>query len=106
MYVSLLFDLLILLSCYFDFKYLLLPLTEKPKPAPPLAKKLSSLDAKKEAAMENSNRGSEHIAAQTFTFRELATATRNFRADCLLGEGGFGRVYKGKLESINQVSPG
>jgi len=56
--------------------------------------------------MENSNRGSEHIAAQTFTFRELATATRNFRADCLLGEGGFGRVYKGKLESINQVSPG
>ncbi|KAJ4753965.1 Protein kinase superfamily protein [Rhynchospora pubera] len=47
--------------------------------------------------------GSEHIAAQTFTFRELASATRNFRADFLLGEGGFGRVYKGRLESINQV---
>ncbi|XP_075483992.1 putative serine/threonine-protein kinase PBL7 [Primulina tabacum] len=47
--------------------------------------------------------GSSHIAAHTFTFRELATATKNFRADCLLGEGGFGRVYKGGLESTNQV---
>ncbi|XP_054822795.1 probable serine/threonine-protein kinase PBL7 [Prosopis cineraria] len=45
----------------------------------------------------------DHIAAQTFTFRELATATRNFRAECLLGEGGFGRVYKGRLENTNQV---
>lgn len=50
------------------------------------------------------NGNPDHIAAQTFSFRELATATRNFRADCLLGEGGFGRVYKGRLESINQVS--
>lgn len=50
------------------------------------------------------NGDSEHIAAQTFPFRELATATRNFRADCLLGEGGFGRVYKGHLESSNQVN--
>ncbi|XAR69018.1 Non-specific serine/threonine protein kinase [Bertholletia excelsa] len=47
--------------------------------------------------------GSDNIAAQTFTFRELAAATRNFRGDCLLGEGGFGRVYKGRLESTNQV---
>ncbi|KAK1563392.1 hypothetical protein Q3G72_026983 [Acer saccharum] len=47
--------------------------------------------------------GSDHIAAQTLAFRELATATKNFRAECLLGEGGFGRVYKGYLESINQV---
>ncbi|XP_023005915.1 probable serine/threonine-protein kinase PBL7 [Cucurbita maxima] len=47
--------------------------------------------------------GSDHIKAQIFPFRELAAATRNFRADCLLGEGGFGRVYKGNLESINQV---
>ncbi|KAG5043721.1 hypothetical protein AAZX31_03G157700 [Glycine max] len=49
------------------------------------------------------NGNPDHIAAQTFAFRELATATRNFRNDCLLGEGGFGRVYKGRLESINQV---
>lgn len=50
------------------------------------------------------NGNPDHIAAQTFSFRELATATRNFRTECLLGEGGFGRVYKGRLESINQVN--
>lgn len=44
-----------------------------------------------------------HIAAQTFTFRELAAATRNFRPECFIGEGGFGRVYKGRLESTDQV---
>ncbi|KAI3897804.1 hypothetical protein MKX03_013710, partial [Papaver bracteatum] len=58
------------------------------------------LDAKKESLKDGE---SDHIAAQTFTFRELAAATKNFRADCLVGEGGFGRVYKGRLESTNQV---
>lgn len=47
---------------------------------------------------------SNQITAQTLTFRELAAATKNFRSESLLGEGGFGRVYKGYLESINQVS--
>jgi len=41
--------------------------------------------------------------AQTFTFDELAAATRKFRSDCFLGEGGFGKVYKGCIEKINQV---
>lgn len=45
-----------------------------------------------------------NIAAQTFTFRELAAATKNFRPDSFLGEGGFGRVYKGRLESTGQVN--
>ncbi|KAH0679390.1 hypothetical protein KY284_020475 [Solanum tuberosum] len=41
------------------------------------------------------NGGSGHIAAHMFSVRELAAATKYFRADCLLGEGGFGRVdYK------------
>ena len=44
------------------------------------------------------------IGAQTFTFRELAAATKNFRPESFLGEGGFGRVYKGRLESTGQVN--
>lgn len=41
--------------------------------------------------------------AKSFTFRELAVATRNFRQECLIGEGGFGRVFKGKLQSNGQI---
>ncbi|PSS26991.1 Serine/threonine-protein kinase [Actinidia chinensis var. chinensis] len=44
-----------------------------------------------------------NIAAQTFTFRELAAATKNFRPESFLGEGGFGSVYKGRLESTGQA---
>ncbi|WOL04660.1 serine/threonine-protein kinase CDL1-like isoform X2 [Canna indica] len=76
------------------------PTSDKSKPK-------SSLDLKKQSSLKEkqqiSSSGSGRIAAQTFTFRELAFVTRNFRADCLLGEGGFGRVYKGRLESSNQI---
>ncbi|XP_057864262.1 probable serine/threonine-protein kinase PBL7 isoform X2 [Cryptomeria japonica] len=58
-----------------------------------------SVDSKREARKDEK----QHIAAQTFAFRELAVATKNFRPECLLGEGGFGRVYKGKLENTGQV---
>lgn len=51
----------------------------------------------------SSQGGQRQIGAQTFTFRELAAATRNFRPECFLGEGGFGRVYKGRLESTGQI---
>lgn len=43
--------------------------------------------------------GKKGRPAQSFTFRDLATATKNFRASNLIGEGGFGKVYKGQLES-------
>uniref|UniRef100_A0A0D9W892 non-specific serine/threonine protein kinase n=1 Tax=Leersia perrieri TaxID=77586 RepID=A0A0D9W892_9ORYZ len=33
-----------------------------------------------------------------FTFAELRAATRNFKPDTVLGEGGFGRVYKGWVD--------
>ncbi|CAA6661814.1 unnamed protein product [Spirodela intermedia] len=47
--------------------------------------------------------GNGNIAAQAFTFRELASVTKNFRPECLVGEGGFGRVYKGRLEKTGQL---
>ncbi|KAF9673366.1 hypothetical protein SADUNF_Sadunf10G0016500 [Salix dunnii] len=61
-----------------------------------------STDPKKEQSIPKDG-PTASIAAQTFTFRELAAATKNFRPECLLGEGGFGRVYKGCIESIGQV---
>ncbi|CAK9178317.1 unnamed protein product [Ilex paraguariensis] len=33
-----------------------------------------------------------------FTYAELRSATRNFRPDTMLGEGGFGRVFKGWID--------
>ncbi|XP_008793607.2 probable serine/threonine-protein kinase PBL25 [Phoenix dactylifera] len=71
-----------------------------PKPEN-LPQKTSTGNAAEAAPKKETGNG--NIASQTFTFRELATATRNFRADCLLGEGGFGRVYKGHLEKTNQL---
>ncbi|OAY66801.1 Serine/threonine-protein kinase PBS1 [Ananas comosus] len=43
-----------------------------------------------------------NISAQTFTFRELTAATKNFRQECFLGKG-ICRVYKGRLESTGQI---
>lgn len=39
-----------------------------------------------------------------FSFNELKSATRNFRPDSLLGEGGFGYVFKGWVEE-NGTAP-
>ncbi|KAK2996741.1 hypothetical protein RJ639_025443 [Escallonia herrerae] len=36
-----------------------------------------------------------------FSFSELKFATKNFRQDTTVGEGGFGKVYKGWLEKAN-----
>lgn len=52
--------------------------------------------------------GLEHgevgVPADIFKFRELAAATQNFNPDMLIGEGAFGRVYKGQLKHNNEVS--
>lgn len=40
--------------------------------------------------------------ATSFSFRELASAARGFKDVNLIGEGGFGKVYKGRL-STGQV---
>ncbi|KAJ1297663.1 hypothetical protein BS78_01G394000 [Paspalum vaginatum] len=51
------------------------------------------------------NQGSErerNIHGKVFTYEELIVATDGFRVDLLLGQGGFGQVYKGFLGNINQ----
>ncbi|XP_072964209.1 serine/threonine-protein kinase PBS1-like [Typha angustifolia] len=72
---------------------------------PPVADKMrtkgnSALQREPSTQKENSD---VVISAHIFTFRELAAATKNFRPECFLGEGGFGRVYKGCLESTGKV---
>nr|POE82603.1 putative serine/threonine-protein kinase pbl5 [Quercus suber] len=64
-----------------------------------LALDVKGLNMKEEVSKDGQTNGKR---AQTFTFDELAIATGNFRSDCFLGEGGFGKVYKGHLEKINQ----
>ncbi|XVF23898.1 hypothetical protein REPUB_Repub13aG0079300 [Reevesia pubescens] len=45
---------------------------------------------------------------KSFNFSELRTATRNFRPDSVLGEGGFGCVFKGWIDenSLAAAKPG
>ncbi|CAE5962463.1 unnamed protein product [Arabidopsis arenosa] len=47
--------------------------------------------------------GNMKNCGRIFKFKELIAATDNFSMDCMIGEGGFGRVYKGFLSSLNQV---
>lgn len=42
----------------------------------------------------------ESSYVRVFTYNELKSATRNFRPNSALGEGGFGTVYKGWIDDI------
>ncbi|XAR67462.1 Non-specific serine/threonine protein kinase [Bertholletia excelsa] len=46
--------------------------------------------------------GKGNITAKILTFQDLRDATQDFNPDNLLGEGGFGKVYKGHLKRLNQ----
>lgn len=45
---------------------------------------------------------------KSFSFSELKSSTRNFRPDSVLGEGGFGSVFKGWIDehSLAATRPG
>ncbi|KAL6609710.1 hypothetical protein ACP70R_039679 [Stipagrostis hirtigluma subsp. patula] len=47
--------------------------------------------------------GNNNIPSRVFTFRQLAEATNSFNPENLLGEGGFGRVYKGYIQDTTEV---
>lgn len=44
------------------------------------------------------------INVKPFSFLELKNATRNFRPDSLLGEGGFGYVFKGWIDEATHLA--
>lgn len=56
-----------------------------------------------DASKAENNQESNKSKARTFTFAQMVAATQNFKAAYFLGEGGFGKVYKGILEDSDQV---
>ena len=47
--------------------------------------------------------GKGNITSRIISYHELCVATQNFHPTNMIGEGGFGRVYKGYLKSTNEV---
>lgn len=55
----------------------------------------AAADNKAEATEGGGDGGNSNF--KTFNFRELATATKHFKQESLIGESGFGKVFKGTL---------
>lgn len=47
--------------------------------------------------------GNHNIPSRVFTFSELVDATNSFSLENMLGEGGFGRVYRGYIRDTMEV---
>ncbi|KAJ4714366.1 Protein kinase [Melia azedarach] len=60
----------------------------------------SEASSEKSGAEEANPNGQilETLSLKVFSFAELKAATKNFKPDTLLGEGGFGKVYKGWVD--------
>ncbi|KAF0923355.1 hypothetical protein E2562_006265 [Oryza meyeriana var. granulata] len=64
---------------------------------------LSNSPKHRAAAGEILRIGNHNIPSRVFTFRQLADATNSFSPENLLGEGGFGRVYRGYIPDTMEV---
>ena len=69
----------------------------------------NSVEAKGKPDITIEDNGKEGVEkkgnmARSFTFKELAAATQNFKEANMIGEGGFGSVYKGRLDSGTVVA--
>nr|XP_008386045.3 receptor-like serine/threonine-protein kinase SD1-6 isoform X1 [Malus domestica] len=54
--------------------------------------------------MRNNNEGQDNLELPLFSLSTLVTATDNFAFNRKLGEGGFGSVYKGRLEDGQEIA--
>lgn len=52
----------------------------------------------------NSDAENDGFKARRFALVDLVAATENFKDEYFLGEGGFGKVYKGRLQDTGEVS--
>ncbi|KAL0725588.1 hypothetical protein Bca4012_040187 [Brassica carinata] len=59
---------------------------------------LSSVQSSSSAADKREGEILSKANVKSFTFNELKLATRNFRSDSVVGEGGFGSVYRGWID--------
>ncbi|XP_020582746.1 probable serine/threonine-protein kinase PBL17 [Phalaenopsis equestris] len=73
------------------------PSQDKPKNSTSKEKSASTLLAATKD-VEDLRQKSSHGNVSIFTYNELRLATKNFRADQVLGQGGFGTVFKGIIE--------
>ncbi|GAU20519.1 hypothetical protein TSUD_130770 [Trifolium subterraneum] len=49
--------------------------------------------------------GKGNVTSKIFLYRDLCAVTQNFHPTNMIGEGGFGRVYKGTIKKTNQAQP-
>ncbi|KAL9173631.1 hypothetical protein ABFS82_02G000900 [Erythranthe guttata] len=68
----------------------------------PISRRSRIITLRGSAVSEKAIGGSNELIVtpnlRIFSFSELKAATKNFRSDSILGEGGFGKVYKGWLD--------
>ncbi|KAJ4895429.1 hypothetical protein Rs2_22223 [Raphanus sativus] len=77
-----------------------------PKDTRSLGRKSSTVSVRPSPRTEGEILQSPNL--KSFSFSELKSATRNFRPDSVLGEGGFGCVFKGWIDekSLTATRPG